>query len=86
MAHDKTPEEGCRLLHHRTPEGFRHAAIGFGYTGFVFIIVGVIGNILQRAIGFTLGLEAMSWYLIAIAFFILYVGHFITYMQTKKEK
>jgi len=71
---------------HRTPEGYKKASITFGYIGFVFLILGIIGNILQRATGFTLGLEAMSWYLIAIAFFVLYVGHFITYMQTKKEK
>ena len=71
---------------HRTAAGYKKAAVSFGCIGFAFFIVGIIGNILQRATGFTLGLEAMSWYLIAIAFFVLYVGHFITYMQTKKEK
>ena len=86
MAHDKTPEEGCRLLHHRTPEGFRHAAMGFGYTGFAFIIVGVIGNILQRAIGFTLGLEAMSWFLIAIALLVLGLWHWLQWNEAKKKE
>lgn len=56
-----------------------------GYIGSGCLIVGIIGNILERAIGFTLGLEAISWYLIAIAFLLLYVGHFASYMQAKKE-
>jgi len=57
-----------------------------GYIGFGCLVVGIIGNILERAVGFTLGLEATSWYLIAIAFLLLYVGHFVSYMQAKKEE
>jgi len=56
-----------------------------GYIGSGCLIVGIIGNILQRATGFVLGLEAISWYLIAIAFLLLYVGHFLAYTQAKKE-
>ena len=57
-----------------------------GYIGFACLVVGIIGNILERAVGLVLGLEAISWYLISIAFLLLYVGHFISYMQAKKEE
>jgi len=57
-----------------------------GYIGLGCLVVGIIGNILERAAGFVLGLEATSWYLIAIAFLLLYVGHFVSYMQAKKEE
>jgi len=49
-------------------------------------MVGIIGNILERTAGIVLGLESISWYLIAIAFLLLYVGHFVSYMQAKKEE
>ena len=57
-----------------------------GYIGFGCLIVGIIGNILERTAGIVLGLESISWYLIAIAFLLLYVGHFVSYMQAKKEE
>ena len=57
-----------------------------GYIGFGCLAVGIIGNILERVVGFTLGLEATSWYLIAIAFLLLYVGHLISYMLAKREE
>ena len=57
-----------------------------GYIGFGCLMVGIIGNILERTVGIVLGLESISWYLIAIAFLLLYVGHFVSYMQAKKEE
>ena len=57
-----------------------------GYIGFGCLIVGIIGNILERTVGLVLGLEAISWYLIAIIFLLSYMGHFLSYMQAKKEE
>jgi len=65
---------------------YLRGSFSFRYIGFGCVIVGIIGNILERVVGFTLGLEASSWYLIAIAFLLLYVGHFVSYMQAKKEE
>ena len=68
------------------PRDYLSGSFTQGYIGFGCLIVGVIGNILERVLGFVLGLEAISWYLIAIAFLLLYVGHFLSYMQAKKEE
>ena len=65
---------------------YLRGSFNFGYIGFGCVVVGIIGNILERAVGFTLGLETSSWYLIAIAFLLLYVGHLISYMLAKREE
>ena len=65
---------------------YLRGSFSFGYIGFGCVILGIIGNILEQVVGCTLGLEAISWYLIAIAFLVLYVGHFLSYMQAKREE
>lgn len=57
-------------------QSFKRASY-WAVVAFGFLLVGVIGNILERGIGFALGLEANSWYLISIALLLTSVFHFI---------
>ena len=64
---------------------FKRACM-WSYIATAFLVLGIVGNILERVIGFTLGLESMSWYLIAIVFTLNSVFHFIIWSVEAKKK
>ena len=56
------------------------------YPATACLVLGIVGNILERTIGFTLGLESISWYLITIVFLLISVFHFIIWsVEAKKQ-
>jgi uncharacterized membrane protein len=56
------------------------------YLATACLVLGIVGNILERTIGFTLGLESISWYLITIVFTLISVFHFIIWSVEAKKK
>lgn len=45
--------------------------------GVVCFVLGIIGTIINLALNITLGLEPISWFLLAIAFFVASIPNFI---------
>ena len=49
----------------------------FWWMGVVCVVLGIISRITNVTLNITLGLEPMSWFLLAIAFFVASIPNFI---------
>lgn len=71
-----------RIFYQQKPYSYLGAAYVFGYIGFGCLIVGIIGDALNRVPG----LEPASWFLAAIGFLILGLWHWLEWTHVKKKE